>query len=174
MDTFTPTALLVKEHTVTGLKYFCKSTRLDKLEKYTGSGTYWIRHLKTHGKTFTTGVVGVYYERERCVNVALEFSKTNNIVESSEWANLQEENGIDGIPCGTPNPGKGKKYNNPIRSAKISAAMKGNKNGLGNRGNPTGSLTTRFAKGRTPWNKGLTKATDSRVKNPYEGKNNAN
>lgn len=101
---FTPTALLIKEHTVTGLKYFCKTTRLNDLDLYKGSGKHWKRHLRKHGTTITTGVLGVYYEQDRCVSAALAFSEQNDIVKSKLWANEKPENGLDGWPPGTPNP----------------------------------------------------------------------
>ena len=37
---FAPTALLVMTHNVTGMKYFCKTTRLKNLHWYKGSGLY--------------------------------------------------------------------------------------------------------------------------------------
>ena len=46
-STFNPTWLYIKEHNVTGLKYFGKTTR-DPL-KYKGSGTHWTRHISKHG-----------------------------------------------------------------------------------------------------------------------------
>lgn len=97
---FSPTALLVVTHNVTGLKYFCKTAKLDKIQYYKGSGTYWKRHRKIHGSDISVGVLGVYYEKERCTEAALKFSKDNNIVDSNEWANLIEENGLDGQGLG--------------------------------------------------------------------------
>jgi len=41
-------------------------------------------------------VLGVYYEKDRCVNAALQFSADNDIVKSKEWANQKPENGLDG------------------------------------------------------------------------------
>jgi hypothetical protein len=84
------------EHNVTGMKYFCKTTQFHRLLSYKGSGLYWKKHLKKHGKDMSVGVLGIYYEEERCRNAALEFSKANNIVQSNEWANLIYENGSDG------------------------------------------------------------------------------
>ena len=97
---FSPTALLVMTHNVTGLKYFCKTSQLDKLQYYKGSGIYWKRHRKIHGSDIYVGVLGLYYDKERCTEAALKFSKENNIVESDEWANLIEENGLDGQGLG--------------------------------------------------------------------------
>lgn len=92
---FKPTYLYIKTHSVTGLKYFGKTTKSDPYS-YTGSGEYWLKHLKIHGNHFSTEIVGFFTDREECVKAAVEFSTKNNIVESTEWANFKIENGIDG------------------------------------------------------------------------------
>ena len=91
--------LYVKTHNKTGLKYFGKTTNEDPISYY-GSGKYWIRHLKKYGKDFSTEIVGKFDNQEECSKFALEFSISNNIVESESWANLREENGLDGAPVG--------------------------------------------------------------------------
>lgn len=96
----TGTALLVLEHQKTGLKYFCKTTRLHEINAYKGSGMYWERHMKAHGREITRGVVGVYYDQKRLVEAALKFSADNDIVKSREWANCMPENGLDGAGAG--------------------------------------------------------------------------
>lgn len=101
---FRPTALLVQTHNVTGLKYFCKTIHLNKVHWYKGSGTVWKRHLKKHGNDVSTGIMGVYYDRQRCVEAALEFSRKHNIVASKEWANLVEENAETGAQGGDKHP----------------------------------------------------------------------
>lgn len=101
---FRPTALLVQTHNVTGLKYFCKTIHLDRVHWYKGSGTVWKRHIKKHGNDVSTGIMGVYFDRQRCVETALEFSKTHNIVASKEWANLVEENAETGAQGGDKHP----------------------------------------------------------------------
>ena len=86
--------LYVKEHAVTGLKYFGKTIRNDPF-KYKGSGKYWTKHLKKHGrKILTTGIWG-FDSVDDCYKFALEFSIRNDIVESKSWANLKYES-IDG------------------------------------------------------------------------------
>jgi hypothetical protein len=112
---FAPTALLVMTHNVTGMKYFCKTTRLKNLHWYKGSGLYWKRHMKMHGRNITAGVLGVYFDKDRCVSAALKFSEENNIVADEGWANFIEENGLTGAGAGKlnhrygkPHPGKGK------------------------------------------------------------------
>lgn len=107
---FRPTALLVQTHNVTGLKYFCKTIHLDRVHWYKGSGTVWKRHLKKHGNDVSTGIMGVYYDRQRCVEAALEFSRTHNIVASKEWANLVEENAETGAQGGDKHPMWGKPH----------------------------------------------------------------
>lgn len=93
------TYLYIKQHAVTGKLYFGKTRK--NPEKYQGSGTYWQNHIKKHGKS---AVVTLWYElffdEEECKAFALEFSKKMDIVNSSSWLNLVDENGIDGHPKG--------------------------------------------------------------------------
>lgn len=115
-----PTYLYIKKHSITGLKYFGKTTK--DPYKYHGSGTHWTRHIKLHGKEHivTLWVSELYYDTS-IVDHATHFSIENNIVESSNWANLKPENGLDGNPSGTTHSVEAK--------AKISAARKGKKLG---------------------------------------------
>ncbi len=91
-----PTYLYVKEHTETHLKYFGKTTKKDP-EKYLGSGIYWKIHIKKYGtdkiKTIWTKL---FTDENELKAFALKFSQENDIVNSNEWANLKEENGLDG------------------------------------------------------------------------------
>jgi hypothetical protein len=91
--------LYIKTHKKTGLKYFGKTTKKDP-HKYTGSGKYWLRHLKTHGNDVYTEIVGTFESLKECTEFAINFSRLHNIVESTEWANLRMENGTDGAPVG--------------------------------------------------------------------------
>jgi len=91
---FKPTYLYIKIHNQTGLKYFGKT--VNDPYKYKGSGTYWLRHLEKHGCDITTKIIGYYTNKEECKEAAINFSKSENIVESSDWANLCHENGTDG------------------------------------------------------------------------------
>lgn len=125
------------QHNVTGLKYFCKTSRLHELKYYKGSGKYWKRHRAAHGNDITVGVLGVYYDEQRCVEAALKFSKENNIVKSDEWANLIEENGLDGAGVGKANHGYGKP--SPCRGQKrphTSEKIKGSLNGMWGKPSP--------------------------------------
>jgi hypothetical protein len=94
MKEFYPTYLYVKTHCVTGLKYFGKTT--NDPHRYSGSGKHWLAHLKKHGHDHTTEVIGFYTDKYECMQVALQYSEKNNIVESAEWANMIVENGLDG------------------------------------------------------------------------------
>ena len=148
---FKPTVLLVMQHKVTGKKYFCKSTLLDRLKWYKGSGTAWNQHLKEHGKDITVGVLGFYVDEQRCLQAAKEFSISNNIVDDDSWANLITETGKNNtIMAGEKNPFYGKTHSLETREkmrlqrigksvnkgayrsaenrAKISASLKGRKN----------------------------------------------
>jgi hypothetical protein len=90
------TYLYIKQHSVTGLKYFGKTTKNDPV-KYLGSGIHWKRHIKKHG---IEHVITLWYQsfdnEESLVEYATKFSQQNNIVESKGWANLKGENGLDG------------------------------------------------------------------------------
>lgn len=100
MNNFKPTWLMIKRHKVTGLKYFCKTVKKCPY-KYNGSGLRWSNHLKIHGKDVETLWCELFTDKQFLTNYAIEFSISNNIVESEEWANLVIENGISGWPTGT-------------------------------------------------------------------------
>lgn len=148
---FKSTALLVVKHNTTGLKYFCKTTLLDRVHRYKGSGTSWTSHLREHGFDVNVGILGFYVEEQRCLDAAKNFSEENNIVNSNEWANAVVETGKNGCSMvGERNPFYGKKhtpeaiesarlkrlgrsvnkgaYRSPEQRAKISASLKGRKN----------------------------------------------
>jgi hypothetical protein len=116
MTEFQPTVLLVLTHEKTGLKYFCKTTRVATVASYRGSGVYWKRHLKQHGNNVTAGVLGFYLDAQRCKDAALEFSRANKIDTNPEWANLVFENGLDGAGSGDAHHMYGKP--SPQRGAK--------------------------------------------------------
>lgn len=94
MKEFKPTYLYVKTHNKTGLKYFGKTTK--NPFTYLGSGKYWVRHLKVHGTDITTEIIGFFSDPAECRLKAIDFSKKNKITESVEWANIQDETGLDG------------------------------------------------------------------------------
>jgi hypothetical protein len=91
------TFLYIKEHTITGMKYFGKTTRLD-IEAYLGSGVYWNNHLKIHGKKHvkTLWVSEPFTDENDIKEFATLFSEEFDIVNSNEWANLMIEDGLQG------------------------------------------------------------------------------
>ena len=92
--------LYVKQHSVTGLKYFGVTKRSNPFQ-YKGSGKYWLRHLNKHGTNSVKTIdIWGFDNQIECTEFALKFSKDNNIVESSDWANLKQENGKDGNVLG--------------------------------------------------------------------------
>lgn len=108
--------LYVKQHSVTGLKYFGKTA--NNPYSYLGSGTYWTRHIKKHGKSgVQTLKVYAFEDQEEATKFAIEFSEKNNIVKSEEWANLMEENALTGFPSGDGFP----------EAARKSASVRGRK-----------------------------------------------
>ena len=121
---FKPTYLYIKQHRITGLKYFGKTTHPNP-HKYRGSGRYWTKHIKVHGNDVLTIWTQLFTDRDSLIEYALNFSSKHNIVESTEWANLTVENGIDGNSF----PGtKNGRYNLPVTSVtrkKIGKANKG-------------------------------------------------
>jgi len=159
---FSPTVLLVMQHNVTGLKYFCKTSLLDRIKRYKGSGIRWDNHLKVHGKDITVGILGFYTDKDRCSNAAKQFSIENDVANSDEWANLVDETGMMGASMkGEKNPFYGKKhtpetidlirknklgvsvnkgaYRSPENRAKISASLKGRKKIMKNKPSDEGA-----------------------------------
>ena len=102
-----PTVLLVEKHEGTGLLYFHKTSRLELIDSYQGTGKHWLRHLKKHGNNVKTIWVSEVFTDSSIVDVALNFSHYHDIVESSLWANLIPENGLDGRPPGITVDGMG-------------------------------------------------------------------
>lgn len=90
--------LLIKEHNTTGLKYLCKhsSKNVEGCFTYSGSGTYWKKHLKKYGKNISTKILFVTEDMEEFRKVAKKYSIEFNIIESNEWANLCLEQGEGG------------------------------------------------------------------------------
>ena len=117
-----PTWLYVKKHNVTGLKYFGKTTSDPNI--YKGSGKYWKFHLAMHANDVTTIWTHCFTDINSLVDFALYFSKMNRIVESNEWANLMEENGLDGNNKGCISVTKGKTLSKETK-LKMSLVKKG-------------------------------------------------
>lgn len=91
-----PTRLYIKQCPHCGLKYFGKSIK-HNLEKYPGSGVYWKNHLKKYNVKPIHLWNSDWYCDTSISRFALKFSKINKIKESAVWANMIDENGIDGL-----------------------------------------------------------------------------
>jgi len=91
-------SLYVKEHNKTGLKYLGQTSQ--DPYKYKGSGKYWKEHIRVHGNDVTTFILGTFEDKKHVAQLGEYISKTYNIVESNEWANLMVEKG-DGIDSQT-------------------------------------------------------------------------
>lgn len=123
---FKPTYLMIKRHQVTGLMYFCKTATRDPL-KYHGSGRYWKKHLKTHGKLIETIWYQCFNSKEDLIEFALFFSEFYNIVGAVNngkkvWANEVPEDGLQG--------GQNRGMSGPLKGVKqphVTAALKGKK-----------------------------------------------
>jgi hypothetical protein len=97
------TFLMVKTHSVTGLKYLC-ITKKDPY-KYNGSGLYWQKHLKEHGTSHTTEVLMECSSKDEVREWGLYYSHLWDVVRARDesgrkiWANLKPEEG-DGAASG--------------------------------------------------------------------------
>ena len=95
--------LMIKTHTVTGLKYLCKSSykpgtkTVQDCIDYLGSGKRWLNHLKVHGKTIKTDIIQISRDIDQFRQTAFDLSLWFDIVKSDEWANLTEEKGDGGL-----------------------------------------------------------------------------
>ena len=87
--------LYIKTHNKTGLKYLGKTTNKNPYS-YQGSGTYWKRHINTHGYDVTTQILLMTESKTEIKETGIFFSKLWNVVESNDWANLKEEAGDGG------------------------------------------------------------------------------
>lgn len=90
-----PTRLYIKQCPHCYMKYFGK-THYENIERYSGSGKRWLNHLKKHQVTPLHLWHSKWYTDTSISRFALLFSRLNKIVESDIWANLKEENGLDG------------------------------------------------------------------------------
>lgn len=99
--TIKTTYLYVKQHSITGLKYFGKTVKQD-VYSYNGSGIYWKAHIKEHGLCHieTLWVSQPFTDEADLKEFATFFSEEHDIVNSKQWANLVIENGMDGGDSG--------------------------------------------------------------------------
>lgn len=112
-----PIYLYIKTHNITGLKYLGKTTAKDP-HKYSGSGLYWKRHLRDHGKNYITDILLMTESKKEIKEQGIYYSNLWNIVNSRDaygnklWANLKPEEGDGGETNGPYRPAwnKGIKY----------------------------------------------------------------
>ena len=119
MTVFKPTWLYIKQHNKTGLKYFGMTTK-SKVNKYPGSGKYWKLHLAQHGNDVSTVWVQLFESAGELIQYATTFSIENDIVNSTDWANLVPESGVHGKSHSL-----GGWSHTPEARKRISASMKG-------------------------------------------------
>jgi hypothetical protein len=87
-------------HKKTGLKYLGQTKR--ELSTYNGSGTYWNKHLKVHGKDIEKTVLHESTNKLEIDQLGLYYSKLWNIVKAVDsnnkkiWANEKPESGHGG------------------------------------------------------------------------------
>lgn len=93
--------LCVKTHKTTGVKYLCQTKKKDPYS-YLGSGTYWLLHLKKHGKNIDTEILRECSSNEEVKFWGQHYSDLWNIVDSPYWANLKPELGQGGWSTGGP------------------------------------------------------------------------
>jgi hypothetical protein len=175
------TWLMIKQHNDTGLKYFHKTDKKDP-NKYLGSGLYWLRHLKEHGRNVST-IWAEEFTPDEVEEVATFISEELNIVDNKEWANLKIENGLDGGSDGSQfkdreislqersNLSERMKKENPMHNAeakdnhlkamrsdsrreKLSKAKKGNTNVRGKSWFNNGVKSGMFFECPVGWNRG--------------------
>lgn len=161
---FKPTIFYIKQHTLSGLKYFGKTTNLTATNgRYRGGGMYWKNHIKTHGVKYVETIwkSKIFTDKNKCIEFGLAFSKLHNIVDSNEWANLEPENGINGFVPGAPSALKGRSLTEEHKK-KIAEATKGriapNKglpSPLKGKESPLKGRTDRAIKGKPSPKKGL-------------------
>lgn len=147
-EKFLDTYLYIKQHSVTGLLYFGRTTKTEQqlLKEYAGSGDYWLNHLKVHGKEHVETVwYCLFTEKEELIKFAVMCSTQWDIINAKDsngkkiWANLRIENGIDGANRGWKQTEKQKKEKS-IQTKKSILLMsdKERKDRFGSPGNKNG------------------------------------
>lgn len=86
---------MIKTHNITEKKYLC-ITKKDKWEEYSGSGRYWVNHLKKYGKDFRTELLYTSDDYEEFVEKCIYYSSYFDVVMNEEFANIIPEHGYGG------------------------------------------------------------------------------
>lgn len=153
--------LYLKIHNKTNLKYL-GYTKQDPF-KYKGSGVYWSRHLKEHGNDVTTEILFQSESIDEIGSKGLEFSKLWDITNSSDFANLCDEDGNKNY--GTANPnfiGHPQSEETKRKISENHSRYWAGKNGTlhhatGKKRPDSVNIARKMGKanlGKTPWNKG--------------------
>jgi hypothetical protein len=163
MRVFKPTFLYIKQHNITGLKYFGKTVQKDPVS-YKGSGKHWLRHLKKYGDDVTTTWYQLFTDQDSLKKYALNFSKEQNIVESKEWANLKPEDGlwgggVKGIKLGSMSEEHKQKIRESVKKKLLESGWtpkpaKEKKSRGWKWSEEAKARLSAQRMGRTPWNKG--------------------
>lgn len=111
--------LMIKRCMITGLMYLCKTSSADPY-KYSGSGVWWKRHIRSNNSWIVTCVIGEYDTKEELTHWGIHYSELYDVVKSPNWANLTEERGSGGL-IGTGQLGKNWKIKD---TSAMSAAKK--------------------------------------------------
>jgi len=88
--------LYLKTHNVSGLKYLGQTKH--NPFKYNGSGVVWKKHLMKYGKDITTEILAECESQEEIRDIGMYYSDKWDVVNNSEFANLQEESGQGATP----------------------------------------------------------------------------
>jgi hypothetical protein len=95
--------LYIKTHNITGLKYLGQTSKQDPY-KYCGSGKDWVSHLKEHGFTVRTEIIGVCSTKQELNDLGRYYSNFYKILTAVDdfgnrvWANRIPETGGGGPP----------------------------------------------------------------------------
>lgn len=93
-----PTYLYIKQHKTTGMLYFGKT--ISNPITYKGSGLHWNSHINKHGKSLVDTIwFCLYNDVDTLTEQAKLLSEIMDVTDSPNWANIKDENGLDG---GTP------------------------------------------------------------------------
>ena len=86
--------LYLKKHDTTGKLYLGWTTR--DVETYSGSGVYWLKHLKKHGNFVSTVVLEETADLNRLRSQGKYYSELWDVADNPQFANLKEEDGVGG------------------------------------------------------------------------------
>lgn len=87
-----PVYLYIKHKPEIGISYFGRT--INDPHSYSGSGSLWLKLLKSYGKEHITEIHGTYTDSKDLEESARKFSLDNDIVKSPKWANLKIETGL--------------------------------------------------------------------------------